>query len=391
VSMTAVVIALFCFAEPLAAQEVLSLEGLLSKLEEQQNPLQEATALQQKALTTQVGAPLAPNPWSLSYSAEEVRINERSGVQSLNVFKTFQLPKVEKAYRNYYEVQRAAIGIPAALAVIEIKKMATSDYIEAAYYKSLLTLEGERQEQYSRWLAIVQRKAELGEESGLAAQQIKLQQEEHRILQNKLQSQQAVHVTQMNQWLGDTNYTTLSLDSLEAVLNPSSELHPMLQQYQQSAKLLEAQNEVTTANNRAQPFAGLSVQSIDNDVLFLGYQIGINLPFAKSYLQKQKEAADFQRLALNEQQEWHSRRMNIHQQRLENVSTLLQNNLSQQRSLLQSIKALLPTQQKSWQFGESTYAELVLAYEQYFTVKKQILETQREYWLTENERVHFLD
>jgi heavy metal efflux system protein len=389
--MTAVAILLLFSVEPLEAQEVLSLEGLLSKLEEQRNPLQEATALQQKALAIQAEAPVAPNPWSLSYSADEVGLTESSGVQSLNVYKIFRMPKVEKAYRNYYEVQRTAVGIPAALAAIDIKKMAMWDYIEAAYYKSLLALESERQELYSRWLTIAQRKAELGEESGLAAQQIKLQQQEHRILQSKLQSQQAVHEQQMNQWLGEAAYTTEALDSLEATLPPSTELHPLLQQYQQSTKLLEAQNEVNVANNRAQPFAGLSVQSIDNDVLFFGYQIGINVPFAKSYLQKQKEATDFQRLALTQQQEWHSRQMSIQQQRLENVTTLLQDNLLQQRSLLEAIKALLPAQQKSWQYGESTYAELVLAYEQYFTVKKQILETQREYWLSVNERVHYTD
>jgi cobalt-zinc-cadmium resistance protein CzcA len=374
---------------PMKAQEVSSLSELLEAIETEKTPLYAAADFKQKALAAQAAEPLAPTPWSISYSGEEVGLNEGTGVQSINLTKTFRLPKVGKAYSKYYEAQMNATTIPAALADIQIKQLITSQYIEAAYSKSSLQLKKEEEKQFNKWLAIAKRKVALGEGSGLEVQRMQLQVADNNIQQAKLQNLKSTYEAQLMNRITGFDF---EVDLLENTVLPKEAKegeHPMLQQYKEQQKILLAQSEVAETNNSPRPFAGLSFQSIDNDLLFFGYEIGINLPFAKSYQNKQVEATKYKMESVGQQGEWQQSQMELEQQRLTMLKIVLQENLTAQRNLLESAKALLPAYEKAWRGGQNSLEDLVAAYNQNFRIKQQLLEMQREYLLIQNQIVHF--
>ncbi|MFK7806881.1 MAG: CusA/CzcA family heavy metal efflux RND transporter [Saprospiraceae bacterium] len=373
----------------LSAQDTLALRDVFVLLENKENPLYESAKLQNKALDAQAEQPLVPNPWSISYSGEEVGLNGATGVQSINLGKTFRLPKVDKAYRQYYEVQKNATRIPARMASLQVKQTVTAEYINAAYYRSLRAIEMERQQQFEKWLAVAKRKAELGEGSGLEVEQIDLQLQQNRILIYKLEQFQKRHLLQLYGWTGLESYQVEALEEVRIARETDQGLNPLLEQYKQQQNILNAKTEITKTNNTPRPFASLSLQSVDGDILFFGYQAGINLPFAKSYQKKQLEATRFQIEATQRQYDWQLQQIALDGQQLRMTSSALQNNLIQQEQLMTTAESLLEKAQKSWQFGESRYTDLMLAFNQYYELQKQILETRKEYLLNENKSIHY--
>ncbi len=385
---TGVITIIMLAISPMEAQEVKSLTELLKVVDAQKIPLDTAAAFQQKALAAQAEEPLAPNPWSVSYSGEEVGLNEGTGVQSVNVTKIFRLPKVDKAYRKYYEAQMQAANLPAALIKIRLKQLLAEQYIEAAYYKSSLQLKKEEQEEYNKWLTILMRKVELGESGGLELQQMELELARNSMEQNNNQNLQSAYETQLKNRIATLDFTVGFLENVTLPEEVEITDHPILQQYKAQQNILQAQNEVTKNKNSPKPFAGLSLQSIDNDLLFFGYQIGVNLPFAKSYKNKQLEATKYKTASVGEQFKWQQSQMELEEQKLRTLNGVLQENIVAQKNLLESAKTLLPAYEKSWQSGLSSLADLMVAYNQYFNIKQNLLDTKKEYLLMENKRIH---
>ncbi|MDH3649578.1 MAG: CusA/CzcA family heavy metal efflux RND transporter [Saprospiraceae bacterium] len=371
-------------------QNITTLTESLQRFEQQEEHFTQSAAWQNKALDLRAEQPVQPAPFSVSIEREEFNLEGISGIQSLNLSKSFTPGRMKSSYRSYFEVRKIAVANDLELAMIQLKQSLAAIYIEASYHLTLLDLESERRSIYADFVRIATRKADVGESSRIPARQAQLEIEDIDILLEQISSQRNLQLGSLHAWLRDStiDVTTLDLVSFDAG-ETNIDIHPHLKAIEIQQQEIAAQSEVVKAQSGPRPFLGGTLQSVDGNYLFLGYEVGIQIPLSGTYNRKQMEASSAESNALNEHWHWQKDQMDLQVRRLQENIAILRNRLDKIRVHLVEHEELSVDMRRAYQLGEISYVDMVLSFQSYFDLRKQELDLMKYSLDFSNELTHY--
>ncbi|MEE9372019.1 MAG: CusA/CzcA family heavy metal efflux RND transporter [Saprospiraceae bacterium] len=378
---------LFFFSFSIQAQNVTSLNSVLEDIN--MDEIQQWANLQKEALTALSKNPLPPNPWSFSVGGEEFNLKDVSGIHSLQVQRSFRMPGVVKSYRGLNEVSQQEIDNQVQKSVITLKKKITSAYVNVSYQQAIIGLQTSRKSVFIKLLHITNAKSKLGESSVLVNQQAALR---LKILESEIQQNESLR-NSLLQWITAWTEKDLTqvedLSKIEMKLSDSDRFnHPSILSMKIQSKLLNQQQIIRENKVKAQPFMALSLQSVNNDLLFYGYKVGVNLPFAGAYKRSQKQAAELSINALAQKSNWIKKNIEI---QLENVKVKTSQNKEMIVTIegqIRSNQSLVNNFEKAFSYGEVDYADLILISENLFFLQKKRLGLYKDNLLIINNIIH---
>ncbi len=374
----------------LQGQTEISLPEALNRFEQQEEHFSRAAELKMNALDTRSEEPVAPGQWNFSLSGEEFNFSGLSGVQSLNIQKNFRPGNLKESYADMYSVQKGGVENNLQLNLLLLKKELAGIYLQASYLQSLYEIESERRETYSEFVTIARAKAELGEASSIPFRQSQLEIEDIEIRLDQINARRNVQLHQLNVWLKDStllvphlNEVSFGVDSLDV------EGHPLLKSLLIQQQMLDASAEILKAQNRVSPYVLGRLQSVNGDFLFFGYQVGVNVPIAGSYRDKQSEALQAESLALEQQWQWERDQISLKSAVLLEERAILESRLERIGVHLMEHEALTEDIKVAYQLGEMTYNEMVVSYQSYYNLRIEQLQVLKESLSNLNEFIHY--
>jgi heavy metal efflux system protein len=385
------VIILMFLSQPVFSQPVYNYHDFLNAFNSQENLLLKSASLQKEGLLAKGKKPIAPNLGYVSLSTEESDLSGNPGIQSLNFRQDFRLHKPSDAYRALYETQMLSLDNQVVLQQNRLNARVMNVFIEATYISSLLQVEYELQERFQEYFRISERKAELGETSGLMVRQIQQINRQSAIEVERLTGQKALLLLNLENWSGQSGFDVTNLEDLQ--IDPPvylAEQHPGIQSLRIDQRMIENQRDVVLAQNSPTIFTGLRLQRLGGSFLFFGLEVGAGIPISKSYREQQTRASDLEAASKDEQIRWLSELMVTDRQRLQdeaNVSLTAAGQLAEQ---IEQQQNLLNDLLRAFRFGEISYSDLVLSYQNYNALQKSYLEKLKNYYLNLNELTHYV-
>jgi outer membrane protein TolC len=374
------------------AQELVRYSEVIELMQNQDNALKHAAILDKESLMAKAVAPLAPNQTSFSLSTEEFNFENNVGIQSLNFRQNFRMKNPRTAYQQLYLAQGSVVDQSLATREKALLRQVMETYIQAAYLRNLIAVEDNIQSRYAIYLNLAKRKAELGEESRLLERQIEQSFNQSVVERTALLSQKEVLVHMLETWLGKENIEVEMMDQVTIdSSNRSLDLHRNIQQLVVNKEVLEQQKNVILANNLPQVFTGFQLQRVNGSVLFFGAEVGMTIPLNKSFRNQQNTALQLSSRAIDEQIDWQRDQLELQRTALSSQAKLLLVNAQQIEDQLAQQQPLLNDLLKAFRFGEMTYAEVMLAYQNYFNLQKMYFDKLKQYYLKINELRHYVN
>ncbi|NND08082.1 MAG: CusA/CzcA family heavy metal efflux RND transporter [Saprospiraceae bacterium] len=374
------------------AQRHITLPEALQILEGEEQLLTQSIEWRKDALYARSQQPQMPLTWNFSISGEEFDFGNTPGIQSMNLQKNFRSPKIKGAYHTYYQVQQEVVQNRHNLDILQLKQQLANIYIDVAYLSSLQEMEEELLNTYRDFGRIATEKAALGEDSYIPSRQAQLETEDIEIMLQQISGRQRLQLDLMRSWLGDS---TLSVTALDEVTFGDERLdlaaHPILQNLEVQRQSLSAQLDVQQALAKPQTLVGSRLQRVNGKFLFFGFQVGINVPFAGSYLKQQKSAFIAEEQALVLRQDWERKQIELRQRALYEERELLDQRLERISIHLIEHEALTKDVRKAYELGEIDYTDMVLSYQSYYALRKEQLELLRQSLLKLNAFIHYVN
>ncbi|MCB0664498.1 MAG: CusA/CzcA family heavy metal efflux RND transporter [Saprospiraceae bacterium] len=388
-TLTTIVFLTVCFGAD--AQPASNYDDFLSDIRSSQMHLGQFATLQKEALSQKAKNPLAPNLTYFSLSTEEYNFMDDVGIQSLNVQQFYRLNKPGEAYRSLYQTQMLDVDNEVAIMRRNQESKVMETFINASHLNSLLQVQYELQNALTEYLRIADRRAELGESSGLTTRQIRQLTMQSGIEVDRLLEQKKILINSLSEWSGKDQLEVVDLDELNMdVPVYTATDQPDLQRLQLDQLLIQNQKDVLLAQNKPQLFTGLRLQRVGGSFLFFGLEAGISIPFNKSYKESQVQASDLAASAKNEQLLWLTELIDIDRRRkmqealnARDAAERLSVQINEQRTLMDDIL-------KGFRLGEIPYSDLVLAYQNYNVLQQSHLDKLRNYYLNLNELIHYV-
>jgi cobalt-zinc-cadmium resistance protein CzcA len=385
--------ALFLILLPWAAgaQEDISLEQALLELESADLDFGRSIQLRLDALEARSSHPVAPTPWSLSLEGEEFNLEGVEGIQSLNIGKTFHPVGLKDAYRSHIRLQKESVENRLQIDLITLKRHFASTYISAAYFRSMFLLEAERRSQYEQFVRIAERKADLGEFSGIPARQARLEIEDIDILVDQIASQLDLYNSLVNHWLGDSVLQVTSLDAVLLTEELAVDLadQPVLKAFEIREREVLAEAKVTRVRNSLQPFVGVTAQGIQGNYLFYGYQVGLQIPLSSGFNRKLQEASSTESLAIRAEGDWKQDLMETRMNQLRDEILIIERRLDKVTVHLLEHEELSEDVRRAYQLGEMSYFEMVLSFQSFYDLRREELDLLKKRLDILNELIHF--
>jgi len=367
--------------------------------EAQQIALDKYPSLVANRLQIQKGEQLSQLPAfhpraNLSIGGEEFNFSGQSGIQSFNITQNFNLPKAAKSLRAWYAAQ--ALVSKAALQQSEtaLRGAVAFAYYDVLYYQQKRNLHQEQLALYQDFESISNDLQQAGQTGRIPVLKAQGKRQESSLAVQQTTADYNIMLQQLNQWLAGENYMP-ALDQLPSpntvAPNQSLDQHPQLLMIQQQQQLAEKQIAVLESQNLPQLNTGLRLQRVNGELLFYGFQFGVNVPLFKQATKKRAEAAAVD--------------IAIQSARAESAKIQLQNslkNLSQQRlrqrERINYIEQRLVPQAEEQQSllleayrqGEATYFEYVQGIETLIRYKFEYLDALYQYHLIENQMRYLL-
>ncbi|NNF35635.1 MAG: CusA/CzcA family heavy metal efflux RND transporter [Saprospiraceae bacterium] len=371
------------------SQTEYSLDQVMLKIEESEHPLLRANQLNQDAFLSIAQNPLAPNPWSFSISGEEFNLDGVSGIQSLNVQKNFRLPGVKKSYTDYYNALSGEIQVQERIQLMDLKRSLMNSYLSVAYANSMISIENERLSAYQKFRDIADRLVELGQTGNLS-----LRQTDHQIDLIELNIAQWFQVTDqhfqfMNLILDERDWVTSDLEStLLTQIDIDIGANPFVAGLSKKKEIHLAKAKTLKSQNLPQVLGGLRLQSISGDLLYFGYQVGINVPLSGGYNKSVDQSTRLQVESIELQEGWLKGKLGINENIVSARKEWLSNTLAIYDVEIASMETLIADLEKAYQYGEVSYSDVVLGYEQLYKARVKRIESIRDYLLLLNDAAH---
>ncbi len=385
-------ILLLIFLPSTAGSQVeISLQEALTELETTDYGFARGVQLRLQALQTRASQPVAPTPWSLALEGEEFNFAGVDGIQSLSISKIFHPLGLKEAYRSRIDLRRESVENQLQLDMISLKQHFARTYIAAAYFKSLFLLESERRSQYEQFVRIADRKADLGESSGIPARQARLEIEDIEILMDQIAAQRDLHYSLINRWMSDSVLQATTLDAvlLSEELGFNLANQPAIRSFEIREREVMAEAEVVRAHTRPQPFVGGTAQAVQGNYLFYGYQVGLQIPFSSAFNQKLQEASSAESLAIRAEGEWQRDLIETTMNKLRDQILIIERRLDKVTVHLLEHEELSQDVRRAYQLGEMSYAEMVLSFQSLYDLRREELDLLKKRLDTLNELIHF--
>jgi len=357
-------IGLLFFAVGLSGQSTpISLENAIQKARQNYPVLQ--SQLLKVAQAQKIAGIKSTHPVAqITLSSEEYDFAKNSGVHSLGIQQNFNLPKVNRANQALYQEQAKAVQAQLALSERTIDKLVTQAYYELVYQKQQQQEWTNLSSTYDDLATLSQQRLAAGETGKTPLLAAKAQQRSVALKQRQAQQGYELALQNFNAFLlADTLFgvMTKELPIPQILDNMDMQGHPLVQYYQQQEAVAKAQISVNENQLTPQLNTGLQLQRVAGEFLFLGYQVGVNMPLFRKAQQQKVEAAQLGVQLQTKQKELALRQLTQRQQQLQLQLTQLQDNINfYQQALIPNALSDSEFFKAAFRAGEVTY----LAYQQ---------------------------
>jgi len=384
------IIMLYCFFVAVAnsgnAQEFtpITIEKAIElALQNDPNILLADLKVAQNEKLSEAGVPYQPT--QLFMSGDEFNFDGISGVQSLNIQQVFNMPSVSKSNKNYYQAKTTQAS--------QQKKLTKKDIIrniELAYYRLVIA---KKEVILSENQAVIYKdfydRSRIAFESGETNKAPLLSAQTH-LKKAQVHIDHALHEVEaalaiFNLWLGtEDKYdveSPLDIDLRNNTIAKST-TNPHVEIYQFEKEVLQQNIEVQKNGQKPQLNTALSLQSIDRDLLFFGYQIGVNILLDRRANNRKVEAIKVGLDMLDAE-------MKIKQRAIDSRVVKLKSHLEHvigkikfyDDELIPVLKEQANFMEEAFRMGEGSYLEYMISVEDINNLQIERLEMLRDFYI----------
>ena len=331
-----------------------------------------------------------PNqPAQIFLSGDEFNFAGISGVQSLNIQQTFNMPKVSKSYKNYYKAQMAKSS--------QLKALTRKDIIrnvELAYYRLVITkkelaLSKDTEKIYDAFYGRSKEAYEGGESNKAPLLSAQTMLKKARLNLDHASHELEIALEIFNMWLGDgTNYDAVLGEDLNlenSGLNKAT-ANPHLSLYQYEREIIQQNIAMKESKLLPQLNTGLKLQSVNGDLLYFGYQIGVNVPLFRGAYNRQIEAAKVGLNIVETERVIKEREINRKAVKLNgHLNHLVEKIEFYDAELLPSVNEQVTLLEEAYRQGEGSYVEYMLSIENLNNLKVERLKMVEEFYINSAE------
>lgn len=329
---------------------------------------------------------LATQPAQISFSGEEFNFEGVSGIQSLNIQQTFNLPGVSDKYKAYNRSKSNKYKALGRLTEKEVIRNVESVYYKLAMAKQELIARQNARAIYTNFLERSRETYQAGESNKIAMTTAENMLKKANLNIDHTNHEIDVARSLFNVWLGNTGlYDVKVLTDFEK-LNyeiESEEYGAHLDIYDLEKEVVERKVEIQKSNLLPQLNTGLRLQSLNGDVLYFGYQVGVNIPIARGSYKKQVEATKVgieivaaEKAVKQRALEYKTIKLKGH---LEHLGEKLE---VYTKDLLPSIQEQIDLLKEAYQAGEGNYIEYMMTIESYDNLQIEKVELLEDYYQT---------
>jgi cobalt-zinc-cadmium resistance protein CzcA len=349
------------FVNQLDAQNTfITLEEALEKARNNYPVLQRQ--MMEAAQTNKMAEIKSSHPTAnLYWSSEEYNFTNNSGVHSLGIQQNFNLPKVNKSNQLLYQEQEKSVNNQVLISETKIDLLLSQAYFELLFQKDKIEEWEKLRQLYEEFVQLSQQRYEAGETSQAPLLFAKSEQRALVFQLQKVQQEATAALYNFNAYLlSDTLFDILKQPLIlsDTLIDFDLKQHPLIRYYQQEVEVAKAQLEVRKAQLLPQINTGFQLQNVAGKTLFIGYQLGVNLPlFRKAHRQK----VELSRLEIDkniQQKDLARRRLFQKQKQLKLRKQQISENITMH------LNNLIPMARKdadyfleSFKVGESSYLE----------------------------------
>lgn len=325
---------------------------------------------------------------------EEFNFGKELGIQSFNVQQNFNLPKQAKSLRAWYAAQAEASSAALAKSETALKAAVALAYYDVLYYQQKQSLIQEQAALYEAFEKLSQELQAAGETGKIPVLQAQGKRWEANLALDQTQADYQIMLQQLNQWLVDGTYAPNVEQLPSPILSVSTQnldAHPQLVLLQQQQRVAERQVTVLQTQYHPQLNTAISLQRVNGNFLFYGFQLGMNVPLFQQATKTRMEAAKID-IAIQGAKAKSTRvqlENNLEKLRQQRVQQLKRIDYIEQRLIPQAEEqqALLL---EAYRQGEVAYFEYVQGIETLIRYKMQHLDTLYRYHVIENQMQYLL-
>lgn len=338
---------------------------------------------------------LAFQPTQISLSGEEFNFEGISGVQSLNIQQNFYMPGVSEKYKAYNRSKSKKYAAISKLTKKEVVRNVESAYYRLAIAKQELSVRQNAKSIYVDFLERSKESYRVGESNKIA-----MVTAENMLKKAELNIDHTLHEIEMarslfNIWLGSRDlYDVPPVADYENVVYNNEDYSTHLSIYDLEKEMIARNVEIQKSNLLPQINTGLRLQSLNGDLLYFGYQIGVNIPIVRGSYKKQVEATKVGLEIVDAEKAIKKREIDFRIIKLTGHLEHLGKKLEAYTSdLLPSIQEQIDLLKEAYQAGEGNYIEYMMTIESYDNLqieKVQLLEdyyqnlVELKYWTSIN-------
>lgn len=327
-----------------------------------------------------------PNqPTQIFFSGDEFNFEGISGVQGLNIQQTFNMPKVSKSYKKYYKAQMEKSSHLKILTTKDIVRNVELAYFRLVITKMELALSKETEGIYTAFYNRSKEAYEGGEsnKAPLVTAQTMLKKAGLNIDHASHELEIAREI--FNMWLGDeSNYDVETVDDpkLQNMSIEEVTTNPHLSIYQYDREIINQNIEIQKSKLLPQLNTGLKLQSVNGDLLYFGYQIGVNVPLFSGATNRQLEATRVGLDIVDAQRKVKEREINRKTVKLNgHLKHLIDKIKFYDTELLPSINEQVTLMKEAYQQGEGSYVEYMMSIESYNNLMLERLNMIEEFYM----------
>ncbi len=326
--------------------------------------------LKSRALYAGAEHAILPLPLQLQVGGEEIGDNQ-SGIQSLTVGKNFRTTNLRAKYRQYQHTQGELVKAEFVVNERLLERKIAEEYLYLAYLKSLLSTYDDQIIMYQEWVEISNRKQELGTEGSLTATQARLKLREVEIALRTTEQERELAMQSMRSVV-NRDFETFAIDEADLAIEVYDlGSHPKSRILEFRNQVMELERGVIQANLKPTIATQLSLQAIDGDIPFFGYQIGVNVPLSANYGRVQLQSNQLNQEAIEAEKRLLTTQLSRKQKlSLDRISVLQAELEKIEDTLLEDAQTHLEQLRKAFLYDEISFSEVLLFQESIFNIRQ---------------------
>ena len=355
----------------------ISLEEAVQKGLEHSNRLQ-VFQKRYESLLQQSEAPILPLPMTVGITGDEYQFGV-GGVHAMYVGKSFRTGNYREASRNLIESRANLVLAESAVTEQLLAHTIAQEYLDVSLRTAQLALEIDHKQLVDDLEAKLDRLVEVGEIGQLPLQQARIR---NRKLQLQVDQLSRILTQSQNafmQWF-DTNYEVFSLEQVIWSDSLTPEVHPAIASLQWEKEILSDQNTVLEATQKPTLQTQLSLQSVNSDIPFVGYQMGVSIPLGKQYVEQRKLSYQLQQEAVEEQEEY----LQWYLDRTNRLALADADNFAVQSSTLAEVlipdaEEMVSQYTRAFELGEASLNDIFLIQDELIALRHEFLLSRYQY------------